>query len=405
MIRKNICILSHGPVSNDGRILKTIDFFISKGLSVFVFSPIDISEPSENNFEKPGVHFFAIEKKNSFFIKLLRHTAFPFEFDYLAKEARKAEIRYDYIYVNDLPCLSAGRKIQKMNPGSRLIYDSHEIFTETINQFFPETDAFHKKWLFKFLISTMRFFGTQVEKKLGKKVDLFITVNDSLKAYFESKYGLSNVEVVMNCPQAQKGTIPQNLKVNFRTQFNWAHDSRVFLYQGAWNKGRGLELLITTFRLTPEHFKLVIIGKGVLEPRMKKLIDQLKLEERVKLFGFVNYDQLPDYTVAADVGINLLEPFNLSKAMASPNKLFEYIHAGIPVLCSDTPENRKVIEQYNVGVLVQNNEESVLDGLLFFNSEANILQKKEHIKDASKVYNWANQVLILDEFLNKSTNN
>lgn len=401
MKNMNVCILSHGPISNDGRVLKTLDFLNKSGFNVCVFFPE--SSPGESTFPEKdkNICLFPEKKRNSIFRKFLRHSLFPFELNYLSEAARRSKKQFDFIFVNDLPCLMAGRKIQKTNPGSKLIYDSHEIFNETVNQFFPTNAGFFKSLFYKGLIRFMRFFGTWIECRLVKKVDLFITVNESLKYYFEKKYRISNVRVLMNCPSKEKPNVEQEIKVDFRKEYEWAADTRVFLYQGFWNKGRGLELLIRAFRKTPEDFKLILIGGGGLEEDLINLVCQLNLEEKVKLFGFVAYNKLHFYTKAADVGINLLEPFNLSKAMASPNKLFEYIHAFIPVLCSDTAENRKVLSLFNVGVLVENTEESLLNGFNFYSSIENIIEKTKNHYLAIEKYNWESQTKVLNDFFSE----
>ena len=73
---------------------------------------------------------------------------------------------------------------------------------------------------------------------------------------------------------------------------------------------------------------------------------------------------LLEHTRGADIGINLLEDFNISKKLASPNKLFEYIHAKTPVLCSNTIENSRVVTNYDIGILTENNKTSVQDSII-----------------------------------------
>lgn len=399
MERKKTCILSHGSIQNDGRVLKTIEFLLSKDHLVWTIFPFEEPSFKFEKIKRPALSLIPLKKRNTITRKILRHSAYPLEFSYLATEALKLDQKFDYIYVNDLPSLFAGLRIKKKNPGSKLIYDSHEIFNETVNQFFPAEPGALKSFVYKILIKKMRCFGTWLENRMVKKVDLFITVNESLKDYFERKYRISNVKVMMNCPKKKEPFGEEEIIVDFRKKYGWGRETRVFLYQGVWNKGRGLELLIRTFKDTPDSFKLILIGYGGLEPDLRKLISQEKLDEKIKLVGFVAHDVLGNYTKAADVGLNLLEPFNLSKAMASPNKLFEYIHAGIPVICSDTPENRKVISNFDVGVLTTNTEKSLLNSMLYFKSLKEINDKKINLKAAANHYTWESQVKVLDKFL------
>jgi len=187
--------------------------------------------------------------------------------------------------------------------------------------------------------------------------------------------------------------------VDFRAKYEWQSDSKIFSYQGCLNKGRGLDLLIKTFNETPNDYRLVILGEGILKDSLEKLVTHYCLGDKVKFEGLVPHHLLPCFTRAADVGINLLEPYNLSKAMASPNKLFEYIHAGIPVICSDTPENRKVVNAFDIGVLTKNTENDLLNNLLQFSSFSQIKDRKLNLEAAANHYTWENQVIVLDKFL------
>jgi glycosyltransferase involved in cell wall biosynthesis len=400
---KNVCVLSHGPVRDDVRVQKIINTLAGHGFNVWVFYPDVPNNDKEQIANLNNIAFVPVTGKNNLYRKTLRHSLYFIEFSYLFKTANSFQVNFSYIYVNDLPALFAGRLIQKHNPGSRLIYDSHEIFNETINQFLPVDGNSFKAVASRWLVRFMRTTGTFYERMMARKVDLFITVNNSLKDYFEGKYKISDVKVIMNYPALEKKNNTSIMPViDFRLMYNWEKDSRLFLYHGTWNKGRGLELLIQTFKLTPEQFKLVIIGKGILGKRLHDDVRSLGLENRVKLIDFVSSELLPNYTKAADVGINLLEPYNLSKAMASPNKLFEYIHAGIPVVCSNTKENRAILEKYDVGILVENNHESLLEGLFYFNSSENIRSKSKSLPEAAGYYSWENRTDELISFFKKS---
>ena len=227
MANKKICIISHASIKDDGRVLKTIDYFLSKGHSVWAIFPVRESFSQISNFKESKFYPIPVRKRDTPFRKILRHTIYPVEFSYLAKEANKVDHKFDYIYVNDLPGLQAGLKIKRKNPGSKLIYDSHEIFNETVNQFFPSDAGIFRSLIYKGFIRTMRFFGTWMESKMVKKVDLFITVNESLKNYFEKKYRVSNIKVMMNCPSIVQPRNEQDIIVDFRKKYGWSAVSRV----------------------------------------------------------------------------------------------------------------------------------------------------------------------------------
>jgi glycosyltransferase involved in cell wall biosynthesis len=240
----------------------------------------------------------------------------------------------------------------------------------------------------------MKKHGVRAEKKCLGAVDHFITVNGSLARYFEEKYGFRHVQVVMNCPE----TTDISEAFDFRAHFAWEKESHVFLYQGSINAGRGLELLIETFARLDAVYKLVIIGDGPLMPVIKGLIGEPEQQNQIKLIGWVEYRELRKYINGADFGLALLENINLSKAMASPNKLFEYIRSCIPVIVTDTLENRLVLQKYEVGLLTQNNTDDIRSCMIRITGPVKEIYKR-NCEKARKEYCWENQVDVLDRVI------
>jgi glycosyltransferase involved in cell wall biosynthesis len=97
---------------------------------------------------------------------------------------------------------------------------------------------------------------------------------------------------------------------------------------------------------------LLIIGSGRDLENIKREVAKRKLEDRVRFITKLPFSELQQYTAVADVGVSLDKPLHLNYAYSLPNKLFDYIHAGLPVLVSDLPELRRVVETYSVGAVV-----------------------------------------------------
>jgi len=165
------------------------------------------------------------------------------------------------------------------------------------------------------------------------------------------------------------------------------------LYQGVFNKGRGLERLIETFSFLPSNFHLVIIGYGVLENELRKQTTALGLEN-VHFLGKVIYDDLHSYTRTADLGIFLLESMNLSKKLSSANKIFEYMKAGLPILTTNQPENRYIINSCNCGVLIDSimPKEVAKNIIKIFDNPSEYQKMSENSKKSFlEKYNWGKE--------------
>lgn len=386
MMERKIAMLLNGPILNDYRVIKMIQT-LSKVAKIDLYY-LDGNELIDKALFNEHVHLFSFEQRNSFVSKVLKHSLFCNEFNFFINEVLSKNIGYDYIWCNDLPTLKAGSKIsRKLN--AKLIYDSHEIYVETINQFFPSKSNALKLLIFRLLILIMKRHGKIIEKRILPKVDSFITVNESILKYFKGKHTINNGLVVMNLPRTSDNN-SSNEVIDFYKLYSWEKSDVILLYQGVINHGRGLELLIDSFVKLPKNYKLVIIGNG---PLLNVLVDKknaLEMDESIKFINTVQLSELPKYTRGATLGVNLLEAYNLSKKMASPNKLFEYIHAGLPVIASDTIENKIVLTKFNVGIITQNNSESIKQNILNITSQ-DIETFKNSAVSASNYYNWENQ--------------
>jgi glycosyltransferase involved in cell wall biosynthesis len=389
-----LCILYQYELQNNGNVYRLLKTLSEQGI------PADIYYVSENG--KPAaLHFknicpVPVSLKKNAFGRCQKHFAFIHYYQDLANAVVQSGKRYSCIMSVDLPTLGAGCVLkEKFN--ARLFYYSLEIYTETVNQFYPVNAAFPKNLMFDLIIWWQRKYGILFESKYLKKIDYFFTVNQSLADYFKNKYQYPrDIHIIMNCPEMKwEKPVP----LDYRAIFGWKPDDKIFIYQGLLNPGRALKQMIDAMTLAPENIKMVIVGHGVLENELKKQVQNKKLDHRVKFMGAVSYDKLPSYTAGADFGIVYGEMLNMSKFMGSPNKLFEYMHEELPVLLWDTPESRKVLAKYEVGVFSQNDAASIAKGMIALTSSEKIGMFKENCRAGKTEYNWQNQVAFLIKLL------
>ncbi len=242
----------------------------------------------------------------------------------------------DVILSNDLDTLPACSIIARIRK-KKLIYDSHELFPEL-----PELvnrPLIRKIWLC-------------IEKTFIPGIDSRFTVCDSIAKFYEDKYHV-HFETIRNLSYFRSAGELAGITGN--------SDTRVIIYQGALNLGRGLELAIHSMVYIDSAI-LWIIGDGNCRENLIQLAARLGLNEKVKFLGRIPADVLWRYTAKADVGISLEEDLGLNYRYSLPNKLFDYIQARIPVIISDLPEMSAIVRNYRVGrILAERNPQKLAE--------------------------------------------
>lgn len=244
--------------------------------------------------------------------------------------------RADVLVANDLDTLPANYLASKLK-GCPLVYDSHELFTEV-----PELEhnAFAKKtWLW-------------FERSIVPKLRYCITVNQSIADIFQKKYGVPFL-VLRNMPYRFK---PQAFKS--REELGLPLNKKIIILQGSGiNISRGAEEAVEAMKLLQIPAILLIAGNGDVIPLLKEKVKQENLSDRILFKDRMPYDELMQYTAASDLGISFDKPNNLNYLYSLPNKIFDYIQAGIPVLSSRLPEMERIINEYGVGDCIDHHEE------------------------------------------------
>lgn len=244
----------------------------------------------------------------------------------------------DIYHANDLDTLLPNFLVSKLK-GKPLIYDAHELFTEV-----PE--LVHRP--------LVQGIWKRIEALVVPRVDVMFTVNESIAAIYSQKYGKS-ITVIRNLPE----TIQLSEPVSFQ-EFGLNPDQTYVILQGAGiNIDRGAEELVDAMHLL-DNVVLIIAGGGDVIDVLKQKVIKEQLEQKVKFFPKMPYASLMKLTACASCGITLDKDTNLNYRYSLPNKLFDYIMVGIPVLASDLPEIRRIIDEYGVGLVISSHQPAVI---------------------------------------------
>lgn len=290
--------------------------------------------------------------------------------------------RSNVLVSNDLDTLLANYAASKFKPLSKLVYDSHEYFTEV-----PEL-VNRKK---------IQQIWEGIESWIFPKLKSIYTVNNSISNLYSEKYK-KEVKVIRNSSPLWK---PNNLLS--KQELGIPEKKKIIILQGAGiNIDRGAEEAVNAMSFLNDVV-LLIVGDGDVVSKLKQTVKEDKLEDKVQFFGKKPYSEMMNYTFHADLGLTLDKPTNLNYRYSLPNKVFDYIHAGTPILATDLIEISTIIHQYNIGKIVtdlspENLAREIQDVL---SNETRLAELKENCLKAKEIENWENETLILAEIYPK----
>ena len=274
-------------------------------------------------------------------------------------------------FSNDLDTLLPNFLLSKLKR-TQLIYDSHEYFTEV-----PELIGRDK----------VRAIWLRIESYILPKLKTMFTVNETLAKIYSEKYHIP-VHAVRNVPKLHKNETHSE-EIQVRKKYGISSSDHLIIYQGAVNKDRGLEELIEAFTFLPSNFHLVIVGTGDVHQALIEKTNTLKLNQ-VHFTGQIPFNKLEQYTLEADLGVSLEKSTNLNYRFALPNKVFDYITAGIPILVSPLPELCALLDKHDVGKLLPSHEPKVIAETIktMFSDEGQLQQWKANTLKARTEYCW-----------------
>ncbi|MCL5407043.1 MAG: glycosyltransferase [Patescibacteria group bacterium] len=316
---KKICMITTSDIDYDNRILNEAES-LSRKYQVVILA----RQYSHGIIVKPKI--FQIKRIDFKHLPIYKLNIFSSLFA-LMKAAWQTET--DIYHAHDLDGLLCAMPAALLHRKT-LIYDSHEVWSEI----FPFSNLGALRWLFK-----------PLEKFLMFKVKTGLTVNQVIANFLSKKYHKEFIAIYNTPKKDIQAKAPFSLRKKFPRK-------KIILQLGIVDEGRGLEQMIKAVKFLPQNYLVVFLGRGKLENQIKKMAEDLKLEKQVYVLPRVAPDEVVSTIKEVDLGLALTQKISLSYYYSSPNKLFQYIAAEVPILGSNFPEYKKIILQNNIGEVV-----------------------------------------------------
>lgn len=218
--------------------------------------------------------------------------------------------------------------------GARTIYDSADIYLATT--------------AYASLPRPILALLASIERRLARRAARVVTANDDYARLLARRLGVRRPLVVMNCQPRR--ALPPERRRRFHELLGLPATQRIVLYHGAFAPERGIEQLVVAIRDVPAG-DLVLMGYGPLEAELRAAIGRSEHEGRVHLVAAVPPADVVEWVAAADVAAMPIQPTTLNHRCSTPQKLFEAMAAGTPVLAGDLPGMARLVSETGCGLL------------------------------------------------------
>ena len=287
--------------------------------------------------------------------------------------------RFDIYVASDLdtlaPCYVISRLFRK-----KLVYDSHEYFTGQ----FGLIERRFKHFIWK-----------SAERLMVPRIRFMITVSDSIAALYRDEYGVDPV-VVRNVAPSVEHLAPRE-----RSELRAGKDELLVILQGSGiNGGRGAEELISAVSMT-SGVRLVIIGSGDIIDHLKEKSHAVEPHERIMFMPRMPWEEMMRYTMCCEVGLSLDTDICINQRFSLPNKLFDYIAAGLPVLVSPLPEVSALVTGYDCGIVLDEvTPEEIARKLQHLADDRSLLSRlRQGAEKARGDLNWEKEKVLEQELI------
>ena len=339
-----IAAVVHNEVKRDARVLKEAATLQAAGHDVRLFG---LSADSDDEFVLPGNIPVRLGHRNLGGIKdrikaegLEQNrensvwTSFREQGDIVFRQVRDTFVP-EVVHIHDHVALTAAGQYKEAFDCA-IVWDAHEIYEDLAG-----------------LEDVRRHVNPRIIRDNVDHIDAFITLNESIARFYAESYPALSPAVLL--PNAVERTAQTQYDGRLHDAAGLAPDQRILLFQGGFSPHRGIHALLEASRLLDERWSLVFMGWGRLEKDIQDFIadgDREAGRARIAVVPGAPHDELLSWTAGASLGAIPYEDTGLNHRFCSPNKLWEYPAAGVPVLATDMPEMSRTITDWGIGLTI-----------------------------------------------------
>ena len=315
--------------------------------------------------------------------------ASPLPFDNAFYEAGR-HYRAEVVIAEDLPALPAAARLAR-EWQVPLIYDSHELYAEQ-----------------KTFSGAQKRIMRRAEGDLIRQCAATFTVNDSIADEMARRYRCARPHVLLNVVDPPEGFDVGARHERLRKHFCWPGDRVILLFQGGLAANRNLENLVESMAFVRnDRLVLVLMGDGPIKDRLRDAARARDVADRVFFKDAVPQEELAFWTASADIGVIPYPNVDLNTYYCTPNKLFEYIQAGLPILANDLPELRRYVGETGFGVTVAMRKPSAIAAALdaWLSDPAKLRAARETLLAKREEFTWRASRVSFLEIVNRSLRN
>ncbi len=310
------------------------------------------------------------EWSNSIFLQVIKYIEYCFR---VLHFCRSKNIQIINVHSVDLLPLGV---LLKWKTGGKLVYDAHELETEKFG-----------------LEGVRKRLSKLIERRLIQKADLVIVVGKSIENWYREKYGITNIVTLLNCPEYKE---PKRGRILHQC-LQIPETKKIVIYQGGLERGRGIEKLLKAFiSLENQRYVLVCMGYGELTAMIKEYAleyDNIYFKEAV------SPDRVLEYTASADIGVSYIDNASLNDRYCLPNKLFEYVMAGLPVIVNEAPEQTRIVRDAVIGTVLGELTSYSLQQALQGIEELDRSEMRQRLREVAVNSSWDKQSeLMMDAY-------